>query len=57
MHADPGIPVVVGAGVSVGHGAILHGCVIEDDVLIGMGAIVMNGAGIGTGSLVAALPE
>src|SRR3712207_3824310 len=54
VHADPGFPVAVGAGVSVGHRAILHGCLIEDDVLIGMGAIVMNGARIGTGSLVAA---
>ena len=44
----------MGAGVSVGHRAILHGCLIEDDVLIGMGAIVMNGARIGRGSLVAA---
>jgi carbonic anhydrase/acetyltransferase-like protein (isoleucine patch superfamily) len=54
VHADPGFPVVVGADVSVGHRAILHGCTIEDEVLIGMGAIVMNGARIGTGSLVAA---
>jgi carbonic anhydrase/acetyltransferase-like protein (isoleucine patch superfamily) len=54
VHADPGFPVTVGAGVSVGHRAILHGCTIEDDVLIGMGAIVMNGAQIGRGSLVAA---
>src|ERR671916_2819852 len=54
VHADPGFPVAVGVGVSVGHRAILHGCLIEDDVLIGMGAIVMNGARIGTGSLVAA---
>ena len=54
VHADPGFPVAVGAGVSVGHRAILHGCLIENDVLIGMGAIVMNGARIGTGSLVAA---
>ena len=54
VHADPGYPVAVGADVSVGHRAILHGCLIENDVLIGMGAIVMNGARIGTGSLVAA---
>lgn len=54
VHADPGYPVAVGAGVSVGHRAILHGCLIENDVLIGMGAIVMNGARIGSGSLVAA---
>jgi carbonic anhydrase/acetyltransferase-like protein (isoleucine patch superfamily) len=54
VHADPGLPVVVGADVSVGHRAILHGCLVEDNVLIGMGAIVMDGARIGTGSLVAA---
>ncbi|MEQ6900939.1 gamma carbonic anhydrase family protein [Nocardioides sp. YIM 152588] len=54
MHADPGFPLRVGAGVSVGHGAILHGATIEDDVLIGMGAIVMNGAVIGAGSVVGA---
>jgi carbonic anhydrase/acetyltransferase-like protein (isoleucine patch superfamily) len=54
LHTDPGLRLVVGEGVSVGHRAVLHGCVIEDDVLIGMGAIVMNGAHIGTGSLVAA---
>ena len=54
VHADLGFPVVVGEGVSVGHNAVLHGCVIEDGVLIGMGATVLNGAHIGTGSLVAA---
>jgi len=54
VHCDPGSPVVVGGGVSVGHGAVLHGCVIEDDCLIGMSATVLNGAVIGTGSLVAA---
>ncbi|MFN2540377.1 MAG: gamma carbonic anhydrase family protein [Mycobacteriales bacterium] len=54
LHTDPGLRLVVGEGVSVGHRAVLHGCVIEDDVLVGMGAIVMNGARIGTGSLVAA---
>jgi carbonic anhydrase/acetyltransferase-like protein (isoleucine patch superfamily) len=53
-HVDRGFPLIVGAGVSVGHGAILHGCTIEDDVLIGMAATVMNGAVIGAGSLVAA---
>ncbi|MCX4098620.1 gamma carbonic anhydrase family protein [Nocardia sp. alder85J] len=60
LHADPGFPLVIGAGVSVGHNAILHGCTIEDDVLIGMGATVLNGAVIGTGSLIAAnalIPE
>lgn len=54
MHVDFGTPAVIGARVSVGHGAILHGCVVEDDCLIGMGATVLNRAVIGTGSLVAA---
>ncbi|MEC3915924.1 gamma carbonic anhydrase family protein [Nocardia sp. CDC160] len=54
LHADPGFPCTVGAGVSVGHNAILHGCTVEDDVLIGMGATVLNGAVIGAGSLIAA---
>jgi carbonic anhydrase/acetyltransferase-like protein (isoleucine patch superfamily) len=54
MHADPGFPCTVGAGVSVGHRAVLHGCTVEDDVLVGMGAVVLNGARIGAGSLVAA---
>lgn len=54
VHADPGFPVAVGNGVSVGHNAVLHGCTVEDDVLVGMGATVLNGARIGTGSLVAA---
>jgi carbonic anhydrase/acetyltransferase-like protein (isoleucine patch superfamily) len=54
VHADPGFPAVVGTGVSVGHRAVLHGCTIEDDVLIGMGAVILNGARIGSGSLVAA---
>jgi carbonic anhydrase/acetyltransferase-like protein (isoleucine patch superfamily) len=54
VHADPGFPVTVGSRVSVGHRAVLHGCTVEDDVLIGMGAVVLNGAHIGTGSLVAA---
>jgi carbonic anhydrase/acetyltransferase-like protein (isoleucine patch superfamily) len=53
VHCDSGIPASIGAGVSVGHGAVVHGCTIEDDCLIGMGATVMNGAVIGAGSLVA----
>ncbi len=53
-HVDAGFPVTVGAGVSVGHRAVLHGCTIEDDCLIGMSATVLNGAVIGAGSLVAA---
>ncbi|MET7770211.1 gamma carbonic anhydrase family protein [Nocardia sp. NPDC005366] len=60
LHADPGFPLTVGSGVSVGHNAILHGCTVGDDVLIGMGATVLNGAVIGEGSLIAAnalIPE
>jgi len=55
VHATGGMSVTcVGARVTIGHRAIIHGCTIEDDCLIGMGAIVMDNARIGTGSLVAA---
>ena len=55
LHGQRGVwPVVVGDGVTIGHGAIVHGCVLEDDVLVGMGAIVMNGARVGAGSILAA---
>jgi carbonic anhydrase/acetyltransferase-like protein (isoleucine patch superfamily) len=53
-HVDPGAALLIGERVSVGHNAVLHGCTIEDDVLVGMSATIMNGAVIGTGSLVAA---
>ena len=43
-HSDPGFPLTIGARVTVGHQAILHGCTIADDCLIGMGARVLNGA-------------
>jgi len=52
LHADPGYPCVLGNRVTVGHGAIVHGATVEDDVLIGMRAVVMNGARIGAGSLI-----
>lgn len=54
LHTDPGQPLTVGADVSVGHAAVLHGCTVEDGCLIGMGATVLNGARVGRGSLVAA---
>ncbi|MFC7216876.1 gamma carbonic anhydrase family protein [Streptomyces polyrhachis] len=54
VHVDPGFPVSIGARVTIGHNAVVHGCTVEDDVLIGMGATVLNGAHIGAGSLVAA---
>lgn len=54
VHCDAGKPVTVGSGVSVGHAAVLHGCTIENDCLIGMSATVLNLAVVGAGSLVAA---
>lgn len=54
LHVDRAFPLTIGKQVTVGHGAILHGCTIEDQTLIGMGAIVLNGAVIGRGSIVAA---
>jgi carbonic anhydrase/acetyltransferase-like protein (isoleucine patch superfamily) len=54
IHGDPGFPAHIGAGVSIGHGAIVHGATIEDACLIGMNATILNGAIIGTGSLIAA---
>jgi len=54
FHTDPGFPLTVGAGCSVGHGVILHGCTIGDDTLVGMGAIVMNGAQVGKKCIVGA---
>ncbi len=54
LHSDPGFPLLVGRGVTVGHNVVLHGARVDDDVLVGMGSVVMNGAHIGAGSIVAA---
>ena len=54
FHTDPGFPLTIGADVTVGHSAILHGCSIGDGTLIGMGAVVLNGARIGKGCLIGA---
>lgn len=54
MHTDAGKPVVIGARVSIGHQALVHGASVDDDVLIGMHSTVLNDAHIGTESLVAA---
>jgi carbonic anhydrase/acetyltransferase-like protein (isoleucine patch superfamily) len=54
IHVDPGKPVRVGKRVTIGHRAVIHGCTIEDDCLIGIGAIVLNFAVIGAGSVVGA---
>ena len=60
LHCDEGFPLIIGDRVTVGHLAMLHGCVIENDSLIGIGSIILNGARIGAGSVVAAgalIPE
>jgi carbonic anhydrase/acetyltransferase-like protein (isoleucine patch superfamily) len=53
-HSDPGAPLTIGERVTVGHQAILHGCTIADDCLIGLGARILNGAVLGTECLVGA---
>jgi carbonic anhydrase/acetyltransferase-like protein (isoleucine patch superfamily) len=53
-HTDLGFPLTIGRNCTVGHNVILHGCTLEDDALVGMGSIVMNGARIGRGSIVGA---
>jgi len=54
LHVDPGFPVVVGQGCTIGHHAIVHGCTLGDTVLVGMGATILNGAVIGNNCLVGA---
>ncbi|TAJ43653.1 gamma carbonic anhydrase family protein [Methanofollis fontis] len=54
VHVSAGHPAIIGDRVSIGHGAIVHGCTISDDVLVGMGAIVMNGSVVGEGSIIGA---
>lgn len=54
LHCDVGRPIKIGSNVTVGHGAIVHGATIEDNVIIGMGSIIMNGAHIGANSIVGA---
>jgi len=54
IHADPDVPNVIGADVTVGHRCVLHGAKIEDQCLIGMGAILLGGCTIGAGSIVGA---
>ena len=54
LHVDEGFPLVVGSRVSIGHRAVLHGATVEDDCLIAMGAILLNGVVVGAGSLVGA---
>ena len=54
LHTDPGIPLVVGEDVIIGHQVMLHGCEIGDNTLIGIGATVLNGAKIGKNCLIGA---
>jgi carbonic anhydrase/acetyltransferase-like protein (isoleucine patch superfamily) len=54
LHADPGFPLTIGARVTVGHQAMLHGCTVGDGTLIGIQAVVMNGAVLGRNCLVGA---
>ena len=54
LHTDPGFPLTIGAGVTVGHQVMLHGCTIGDDSLIGIGSTILNGAVIGENCLVGA---
>ena len=54
VHVDREFPVRIGAGVSVGHNAVIHGCTVEDDALIGSGAVILNGALVPQGMVVPA---
>jgi carbonic anhydrase/acetyltransferase-like protein (isoleucine patch superfamily) len=54
LHADPGFPTTLGNRVSVGHNAVIHGSTVEDDVLIGMSATLLNGTRVGAFSIIAA---
>jgi len=54
LHTDPGYPLSIGKGVTVGHKAMLHGCTVGENVLIGIGSIILNGAIIGRDSIVGA---
>ena len=60
LHTDPGMPIVLGAGVSVGHGVVLHGASVGDNSIVGMGATLLNRSRIGKNSIVGAnalIPE
>jgi carbonic anhydrase/acetyltransferase-like protein (isoleucine patch superfamily) len=54
VHVDPGVPVIIGSHVTIGHGVLLHGCTIGDGALIGNRAMVLDGAVVGAGCLIGA---
>ena len=54
LHADPGYPCILGDRVTIGHAAVVHGATIEDDVMVGIRAVILNGVKIGSGSIIAA---
>ena len=54
IHTDTSFPVVIGNGVSIGHGAIVHGCSIDDNTVIGMGSILLNGCHVGKNCIIGA---
>ena len=54
LHTDPGFPLIVSKNCTIGHGAIVHGCTVGDNCLIGMGATILNGAVIGDNCLIGA---
>ena len=54
VHVDDGVPCRIGKRVGIGHRAIVHGAVVEDDVLIAMGAVLLNGVQVGSGSIIGA---
>jgi carbonic anhydrase/acetyltransferase-like protein (isoleucine patch superfamily) len=54
LHTDPGLDLTVGRGCTIGHKAILHGCTVGDNTLVGMGAVVLNRARIGSNCLIGA---
>ncbi|HEX9925826.1 MAG TPA: gamma carbonic anhydrase family protein [Anaerolineae bacterium] len=54
FHADPGFPAIIGAGVTVGHGALVHGAKVGDNTLIGMRAVLLNGVEVGENCIIGA---
>jgi carbonic anhydrase/acetyltransferase-like protein (isoleucine patch superfamily) len=54
VHVDHEVPCVIGKRVGVGHQVILHGCIVEDECLIGMGSVLLNNVRVGTGSVIGA---